>query len=618
MKKATGMNWRSILKNISPYNLKKAYLYMRHFGLSGFFEKLTDRFADAGIPYGEWRKEHAATAEELQRQAKTVFADPVRFSILVPLYQTPEQFLRRMLDSVLEQSYGGWELVLADASPLLSGEEKTALSDVVRGYQQRDARIRYRILEKNGGISENTNRALEMAEGAYVCFLDHDDLLEPDALFELAKAVREHPDADLLYTDEDKTNADESEFFQPHFKPDLNPDLLCANNYICHFLAVRTSLARELGGLDPAFDGAQDHDFIFRASERAQSVVHIPRVLYHWRVHASSTADNPFSKEYAFEAGKRAVEAHLARCGERAQVSRLKDAGFYRVRYEIREKPMVSVIIPNKDHPELLAACVGSIWQKTSYADYEILVVENNSEDAATFRYYEELEKQASGQGRRLKVLRWPGRGFCYPAINNFGAAAAAGEYLILLNNDVTVISNDWMEEMLGVCSRPGTGIVGARLYYPDDTIQHAGIIVGIGGVAGNVFVGLKRQQSGYMHKAALMQDLSAVTAACMMVKKSVYEELGGMEERLSVAFNDVDLCLRAREAGFLVVYDPYVEMYHHESSSRGAEDDEKKIRRFQKEIEFMRTRWINILKDGDPYYNPNLSLKTWHYELRR
>lgn len=618
MKKRTKLDWGRMLGHLSPYNLKKAVLYLRHFGLKGFLAKLTDRFEYSEISYDQWRLQHLPSEEELERQREWKPESKKSYSIVVPLYKTPENFLRRMIESVCGQTYDGWELCLADASPRMAGTEKTSLTDVVREYQEKDGRIKYGILKSNEGISQNTNHAIGMAAGEYLCFLDHDDFLAPEALYELARASEEYPGADLFYSDEDKVSADETEYFQPHLKPDFNPDLLRSNNYICHFLCVSRTLADRAGFLDEKFDGAQDYDFILRCTEIAEKIVHIPKVLYHWRVHSSSTADNPFSKDYAYEAGKRAIEAHLERCGFSGKVERLKDPGFYRVIYKKQAEPLVSLVIPNKDHKEELQACLESVWEKTTYENYEIVVVENNSEDPATFEYYEQAMAKAGRNGKKLKIVKWPGQGFNYPEINNFGVEKSEGEYIVFLNNDITVITPGWIEEFLGICQRAGTAAAGARLYYPDGTIQHAGIVIGIGGIAGSLFTGMPGAQSGYMHKAALLQDLSAVTAACMMVKRCIYEEVGGMDPALAVAFNDVDFCLRIRERGYLVVYDPYVEMYHHESCSRGAEDTKEKIRRFQREIEFMRRRWIKVLKEGDPYYNPNFSLKTWKYELKQ
>ncbi|MCD7767044.1 MAG: glycosyltransferase family 2 protein, partial [Lachnospiraceae bacterium] len=338
--------------------------------------------------------------------------------------------------------------------------------------------------------------------------------------------------------------------------------------------------------------------------------------LYHWRVSAKSTADNPTSKEYAYEAGVRAVSAHLERCGLKGEVSRKKDFGCYRVKYEVEGNPLVSIVIPNKDETDTLKLCLTSIFEKTTWKNYEIIIVENNSETGEIFDYYKEID----GRNGVHVVYYEKQTGFNYSAINNFGIRHAKGDYILCMNNDMEVISPDWMTELLGHCMRPGTGAVGARLYYPDDTTQHAGIVIGIGGVsgvAGNILVGLKRGHTGYMHRESLQQDLSAVTAACMMIRREAYDAAGGFEEKLAVAFNDVDFCLKVREAGYLVVYDPYAELYHYESKTRGAEDTEEKARRFQRELEYMRTRWIRILKEGDPYYNRNLSLTKWNYSLR-
>ena len=439
----------------------------------------------------------------------------------------------------------------------------------------------------------------------------HDDLLAPNALYEVANALEKDPAIDVIYTDEDKVRGDELEHFQPHFKPDFNPDLLRSNNYICHFFVVRKDLIEKTGGFRQEYEGAQDYDFIFRCTEQAEKIFHIPEILYHWRTHESSTADNPESKLYAFEAGRRAIEANLEREGLKGIVTQTKDYGFYRVKYPVEGQPMVSIIIPNKDAKEDLEKCINSVLGRTAYGNYEILIVENNSVTKEIFEYYQELAETP-----KIRLLRWK-KEFNYSAINNFAASKARGEYLLFLNNDTEVITSDWMEEMLGFCQRKDTGIVGAKLYYGNDTIQHGGTVIGIGGIAGHMFVDMPRERSGYMHKASIIQDLSAVTAACMMIKKSVFDRVQGFEEALGVAFNDVDLCLRVGQLGYLVVYDPYVELYHYESKSRGAEDSKEKVRRFQTEIEFMRCRWEKLLKEGDPYYNKNLSLTKWNYSLR-
>ena len=360
---------------------------------------------------------------------------------------------------------------------------------------------------------------------------------------------------------------------------------------------MKKALAEEAGGFDPELSGAQDHDFIFRCAEKAEGIARVPRILYHWRTHEASTADNPMSKTYAYEAGKKAVEGSLRRAGEKGTVELLPDFGFYRVRY------------PH----EALDQCIRSVLD-TNYPNLEIIIVENNSTERETFEYYRKLSQSNE---ENIRLVRWR-KGFNYSAINNYGVSFARGDYFLFLNNDVRgTISTDWLTEMLGVCQRPDVGAVGAKLYYPDNKVQSAGIVIGIGGIAGSMFVDLPRGRGGYMHKASIMQDLSAVTAACMLVKREAFEKAGGFTEELAVAFNDVDFCLKIGQCGYRIVYDPYAELYHDESRTRGAEDTKEKVRRFQSEIEYMRSHWTDILIHGDPNYNPNLSLKKWNYSLK-
>lgn len=604
------------LKKLKPYNIQKGLRYLKHFGLKEFLVRLSERMEPEEVPYGPWYEEHRAKPEELERQRKQSLTwenfsggeeSACVFSIAVPVFRTPAKFLCEMIESVRSQSFPFWELCLANADP-----EDREVAEILERYCREDRRIRVKNLKENKGISENTNAALAMARGEFVGLLDHDDLLAPDALYEMAARLEKDGGIDVFYTDEDKVTTDLSEHFQPHLKPDFNLDLLRSNNYICHFFVVRREIAERIGGFRPEFNGAQDYDFIFRCTEEAEKIVHIPRILYHWRVHSASTADNPASKMYAYEAGKRAIEGNLERSGVRGVVSLRQDYGFYDVHYPVEGEPLVSILIPNKDQKETLMHCIHSVLETSTWKNLEILIIENNSEREETFACYRELEKDP-----RIRILTYPGKTFNYSAINNFGVQQAKGEYLLFLNNDIEVITPDWIEQMLGNCQRPEVGIVGAKLYYPDNTIQHAGIIIGIGGIAGHAFLGLARAKSGYLHKASLQMDYSAVTAACMMMKAEAFRKAGGFEEKLTVAFNDVDLCLRTVEQGWLVVYDPHVEMYHYESKSRGAEDSEEKLRRFQQEIEFMRTRWIRLLKDGDPNYNPNLTLSKWNYSLR-
>lgn len=601
------IEWGKLMGKMSPYMIQKGLRYLKHYGVKEFWVRLHERFEPEEVPYGPWYEQYIPTREELEKQRKKKWNYGPKISIIVPAYKTPEAFLRQLMDSLLAQTYANWELCIANASP-----EDASMEYVLKEYAKKDSRILWKKLEENKGIAENTNEAFAMATGEFAGLLDHDDLLAPNALYEVAKALETEPDIDVVYTDEDKVRGDEVlEHFQPHLKPDFNIDLLRSNNYICHFFVVRKSLLEKTGGFRREYDGAQDYDFIFRCTQAAGKIHHIPEILYHWRTHQSSTADNPESKLYAFEAGKRAIEENLRQNGLIGEVSHTKDYGFYRVKYPVQGEPLVSIIIPNKDAKEDLEKCIQSILEKSSYTNYEILIVENNSTGEEIFSYYKEL----SGNSK-IRLLRWK-REFNYSAINNYGAKKAKGDYLLFLNNDTEVISPDWIEEMLGFCQRPDTGIVGARLYFGNNTVQHAGTVIGIGGIAGHMFTDMPRERSGYMHKAAIIQDLSAVTAACMMVKRQVFDEVQGFEEQLSVAFNDVDFCLRVREKQYLVVYDPYVELYHYESKSRGAEDSKEKVRRFQSEIEFMRCRWETLLKKGDPYYNKNLSLVKWNYSLK-
>lgn len=600
------IQWGRIVKKLNPYTVQKGFRYLKHYGPREFWIRLHERFEPEEVPYGPWYEAYVPDEAELNRQRRQKLSCEPLISVAVPAYRTPGTFLVQMMDSLLAQTYRNWELCIANGSP-----EDPEMKKILREYTGKDKRIRVKNLEENLGIAGNTNAALEMAEGEFIGILDHDDLLAPNALYEIAVALDKDGSLEAVYTDEDKVTTDLGEHFQPHLKPDFNLDLLRSNNYICHFFVVKRSVLEKTGGFRPEFEGAQDYDFIFRCVEKAEKVGHIPEILYHWRTHKESTADNPASKMYAFEAGKRAIEAHLERTGVPGTVSHTPDYGFYRVTYPVQGEPLVSIIIPNKDEKETLKACIESIREKTEYTNYEILIIENNSTSQEIFHYYKELSEDP-----RIRLLRWK-KEFNYSAINNYGVRHAKGEYLLFLNNDVTVITPGWIKEMLGVCQRPDTGAVGVKLIYPDNTIQHAGCVIGIGGIAGHMFVDMPANRTGYLHKASLLQDMSAVTAACMMMKRSAFVEAGGFTEELSVAFNDVDLCLKVRQNGKLIVYDPYVQLYHMESKTRGAEDDKAKVRRFQEEIEYMRTRWIDILKNGDPYYNKNLSLTKWNYSLR-
>ena len=593
-----------LLKKLKPYNIKKGFKYLKHYGFKEFMVRLGERMEPEDVPYVTWYEKHKVTAEELERQKKRKFADDIKISIVVPVFHTGERFLREMIESVIAQSYANWELCIANASP----DDKTVCA-ILDEYSSKDKRICVKSLEKNEGIGANTNRAFEMATGDYIALLDHDDIIAPNALYEVAVKIREsHPD--IIYTDEDKISGEALTHSQPHLKPDFNPDLLRANNYICHMLVVKRTLVEKVGGFREGFDGAQDHDFILRCSETADGIAHIPKIFYHWRTHHASTSDNPGSKLYAYEAGVRAVKESLERQNLNAHIEQTKDYGFYKVKYDVIGEPLVSIIIPNKDAADTLRTCIESIFEKSTYKNFEIIIVENNSTTDEIFSYYKELE-----ENDRIRIIKYDG-GFNYSAINNFAVKHAIGEYLLFLNSDTSVITPDWMEQMLGNAQRSDVGAVGCRLLYPDNTIQHAGIIIGLGGIAGHAFKNMPAARTGYMHRASTQMDVSAVTAACMMMPKAVFDEVGGFEEKLTVAFNDVDLCLRVRQKGYLIIYDAYVELYHYESKIRGAEDTQEKARRFYSEIEFMRSRWMDLLKSGDPCYNPNLTLSNENYSL--
>ena len=574
-------------------------------GVRSSLRRLRGEQPPAPGSYAYYERTHRPSPEELKRQREEHFSPAPFFSVVTPLYNTPVKYLKAFLDSVAAQSYENWELCLAD------GSEKDTIEKYIRKNYGKEKRIRYLRLKKNRGISGNTNAAIGMARGTHLVFADHDDMLTEDALYQAAKTLREHPETELLYSDEDLADAAGTPL-APHFKPDYNPDLLLSMNYICHLLVVRKELQEKAGFMRKEFDGSQDYDFLLRCVEQTGQIRHIPRVLYHWRVHGGSTAGSSENKHYAVQAGLRALQEHYERTSVAARVTYTGVTVVYRTTYEIAGNPLISILIPNKDHGEDLKRCIGSVLEKSSWQNFELLILENNSEKEETFRLYEELQKQDS----RVRVLRYPGE-FNYSAVNNFGASRAAGDYLLLLNNDTEVIAPDWMERMLGYCQREGTAVAGAKLLYPDDKVQHAGIVIGMGGFAGHVLTGSDREEPGYLRRLITAMDVSAVTGACMMIKRSIYEKLGGLDENYAVALNDVDFCLRAGELGQKVVFVPEALLYHYESRTRGPEDTLQKAGRFQGEIRRFQQRHAELLKSGDPCYNPNLSLTRTDYSWR-
>lgn len=558
-------------------------------------KKLTgNEYAD----YDTWLRIMRVSRQELFEQRKTKFSYAPKFSVVVPLYHTPAKFLKDLVRSMMYQSYANWELCLVNASP-----EDVHLTSLLENWAMRDKRIRVIRLEKNLGIAQNTNAGIAASTGEFIAFLDHDDFLEPDALFCYADALNKDKTIDVFYSDEDKTDEYAAHYFYPHFKSDFNIDLLHANNYMCHFLAMRKSLVDTVGGLNEKFDGAQDYDFVLRLTENTKKIYHCPRILYHWRCSNQSTAANQGNKMYAIHAGKAALNAHYKRIGWNARVQEGAVDGWYQTKFTLKEEPLVSILIPNKDHTDDLDVCLNSFFERADYQNYEFIIIENNSVLPETFAYYEKIEKEHDN----VKVVYWEA-GFNYSAINNFGFKFAKGDYIMLLNNDVELITPDIFQSMLGFCMRPEVGIVGAKLLYNDHTVQHAGVLVGAGGLADHVFKGIHEDDPGYMGRAISSQDVSAVTAACLLVKRSVYEEVGGLEDEFQVAFNDVDFCLKVRKAGYLIVYDADVKLFHYESKSRGMEDTTERFIRFGNEMMLLNSKWDILSTFVDPYYNPNLS----------
>ncbi len=725
-----------------------AWEYFQKHGLRALFKKSVHKIQNIqdDYDYNEWYKKVRITDEELakQRESATDFAVQPTFSIVIPVYATPEKFLRRMLDSIREQTYPKFEVCLVDATPYAKIQHDPAQGrtpqEVLAEYAAADSRFRYATLAENLGIAENTNAAIRMATGDFIVLADHDDELEPQALYECARAINAHPDAQVLYSDEDKVDFEDIYYFEPHFKTDFNPDLLRSVNYICHLFVARRSLLDAIAETAAdgqkiyersVYDGAQDYDLILRATEKAQAmerarlvscanasdanvvtsaqqsdtvasttagvdgqtsaaemsaqpaiaaalnpldqellrqgrftssnIIHIPMVLYHWRAHQASTAQHPEAKLYAFEAGARAVYDHCKRVG--LPVKKVEQGityGFYHPIYE-NQQPLISVVIPNKDHSADLDKAITSLVAG-NYKNLEFIIVENNSDQPETWKYYEELKNRfpeelpadfidsaisgamrtsetstAESNSERshpaqvsayhsaaasvlpqpvVKVVKWDGP-FNYSAINNYGVQFTHGQYLLFLNNDIEEIDPDSIDEMIGYVQREDVGICGARLLYPDEDIQHAGVIMGMGGIAGAAFVRTHDSDLSYMHRAKCIQDYSCVTAACLLTKRSLFDAVGGFTEKLAVAFNDVDYCMKVRALGKLVVYNPYAKFYHYESKSRGMEDTPEKLARFHSEILTFGTTWKDILRDGDPYYSPALTFRKANFALK-
>ncbi len=716
--------------------------YLRENGLRALWKKAVHKIKgiEEDYDYNEWCRQTCTTQEELEKQRSTELPLQPKFSIVIPAYKTPEKFLRRMLQSIADQTYPHFEVNVADATEyegLIWGpQDGKRPKEVLAEFAKKDSRFRYQLLAQNLGISDNTNAAIRMAseDSDFIVLCDHDDELAEDALFECARAVNEQPEIQVLYTDEDKIDFESAYRFEPHFKTDYNPELLRSVNYICHLFVMRRSLLESIAERDEngnavyerkRYDGAQDYDLILRACEAAEkldrlrqylnaaarqaqepdhkanvfgatagdapenaaaanplafavqkladpdfraslqisdrdyqlltegrftssTICHIPKALYHWRSHQLSTAANPEAKLYAFEAGARAIHDHCQRQGLPVEkVEKGITYGFYHVHYNVLpettvakdQTPLISVIIPNKDHTKDLDLAIRSFLSGNDQ-NLEFIVVENNSDQPETWDYYEKIQKEFpaevlpaeptdgvsiadiampehSNQPRpSVRVVHWK-REFNYSAINNYGVQFAHGQYLLFLNNDIELLEKDTLKEMLSYVQRPEVGICGARLLYPDGVIQHAGVVMGFGGIAGAAFIGIGDKENTYMHRAKCVQDYSAVTAACLLTKRSVFEAVGGFEESLAVAFNDVDYCMKVRALGLQVVYNPYALCHHYESKSRGLEDTPEKVERFNGEIVKLAKRWHSILRHGDPFYNPALTLRKSNFVLR-
>jgi len=553
--------------------------------------------------YRRWIAKHEPGAADLARQRGHRFGRAPKISVVVPVYNPPAAFLEAMIASVREQTYANWELCLADASTI------ALVRPILKKAAASDSRIKVAYLATNEGIVGNSNAAIRLATGEFISLLDHDDTLAPFALHEVAAAINAQPEADFLYSDEDKLDP-QGRRVEPNFKPDWSPETLLSRNYVCHLVTARKSLVESIGGFRQGFDGSQDHDLVLRATEAAKGIVHIPRVLYHWRMHEQSTAANKGSKSYAFDAGKRAVAEALARRGIDASVHDGAVLGTYHVVYHLRSQPLVSVLIPNKDAPDMLARCIDSLG-RSSYANFEVIVVENGSTRAETHSYYAKLRQQP-----HVRIVEWT-KPFNYASVNNFAAREAKGDLLLFLNNDTEFINEDALEAMVKLAVQPGIGAVGAKLYYADDTIQHAGIVIGMGGVAGHSHLNFPREAAGYMQRLQFTQNVAAVTAACLLMPRRVFEEVGGFDEGFVLAFNDVDLCLAVLRQGYRVLWTPQAELYHLESKTRGYEDTVEKQARFRREYELFHTKWSDFLRTGDPYYSPHFRLDRADFALK-
>jgi glycosyltransferase involved in cell wall biosynthesis len=597
----------------------KAFAILKREGLSAVFWRIRYRLDRRYVltsdgeridsnNYSAWLYKYQIPLKTLIAESEAFFQEvsqPPKISIIMPVFNVRPVYLRQAIRSVQEQIYKNWELCIAD-----DASTNADIRPLLESLSKEDTRIKVLFRHENGHISKASNSALTMVTGDFIALMDNDDLLAPDALSEVAKAVVRNPSVKVIYSDEDKIN-DQGERYNPYFKPDFNPDLLHSHHFMAHLAVYERSLIDEIGGWRSEFDGAQDYDLILRAVERvtSQQIIHIPKVLYHWRVHSESTAFDASAKPYAMQAGERALTRAMERRSLKATVHYVGIG--YRVKYEVPQPhPPVSIIIPTYNGLTMLRGCIDSVLKKSSYTHFEILVIDNNSDDPEVLSYLQELVRD-----QRIRCIR-DERPFNYSALNNIGVENARGEYVCFMNNDIQVIATDWLTEMLSHAARPEVGAVGAKLLYPDGTLQHSGVVLGIGGIAGHSHKGLPAESPGYCGRVALISNFSAVTAACLLIEKEKFLKAGSFDsQNLKVALNDVDLCLRLQALGYWNVYTPYAELYHLESASRGYEDNPEKIRRFEGEVAFMQNKWANVLAN-DPAYNRNLTLDAEDFSL--
>ena len=594
---------------INLSNIVGGFYCLKDYGLQTFIEKVKnrlDKILYTDDLYPSWIEKNEPKEKELKRQRNQKFNYEPKISVIIPTFNAPKQFLKDVINSVLGQTYSNWELCVVDG-----GSQKGHVKETLKAFSEKENRIKVKVLPENKGITGNSNEALSLATGDLITFVDHDDTLAPFSFYEVIKAINENPDADFIYSDEDKISENGEKRFDPHFKPDWSPDTLRSYNYITHLTVIKRELLDRIGWFRGEYEGGQDYDLILRATERSGRIVHIPKILYHWRISRKSAAGNAYAKVYAYESAKKALRDHVKRTGLNGKVQDGLFLGSYKITYPIDLSSKISIIIPNKDQAESLERCVKSIVNRSTWKNIDVLIVENGSVETKTFKLYDELEKWG-----KIRIIEWE-KPFNYSAINNFAVSYAKGEVILFLNNDTEIINRDWLERMLEHVLRRNIGAVGAKLYYDNDEIQHAGVVIGVTGIAGHSYRYSHKRSSGYMNRLKVIHNLSAVTGASLMTKRCVFEQVGGFDERLAFAFNDIDLCLKMREEGYLVIWTPYAELYHHESKTRGYEDTLEKQERFRHEIEYFRSRWKHVLEKGDPYYNPNLTLDKEDFSIR-